>query len=68
VRKSTRCYATREQIETAYPQMPEFLDRKHAFDPDKKFQSSWYRHMSTLFGDRPVGDKKMVDGRIMRAV
>jgi FAD/FMN-containing dehydrogenase len=43
-------YATRDQIETAYPQMPEFLNRKLKFDPGERFQSNWYRHMKTLLG------------------
>jgi hypothetical protein len=45
-------YATREQVEAAYPQMPKFLERKRDYDPSERFQSNWYRHMKTLFGNR----------------
>lgn len=41
-------YATREQVETAYPEMPEFLAQKIRYDADERFQSNWYRHMKSL--------------------
>jgi len=42
-------YATRAQVESAYPQMPTFLQRKRDCDPHQRFQSNWYRHMQSLF-------------------
>ena len=42
-------WARRDQIEACYPQMPEFLARKLALDPDERFQSDWYRHLRDLF-------------------
>ncbi|WP_332667622.1 FAD-binding oxidoreductase [Aeromicrobium sp.] len=42
-------WARRDQIEACYPQMPEFLARKLAFDPHERFQSDWYRHLRDLF-------------------
>ena len=46
-------FATREQVEAAYPQFPDFLAKKRAFDPDGVFASDWYRHQSALFGEDP---------------
>lgn len=43
-------WATREQIETCYPQIREFLRRKLEHDPDERFQSDWYRHTRDLLG------------------
>jgi FAD/FMN-containing dehydrogenase len=43
-------WATREQVETCYPQFPEFLRLKRRFDPDERFQSDWYRHYREMFG------------------
>jgi FAD/FMN-containing dehydrogenase len=37
-------HATREQLKTCYPQFDAFLAAKRRFDPDKLFQSDWYRH------------------------
>jgi FAD/FMN-containing dehydrogenase len=44
-------WATREQVETCYPQFAEFLALKRAHDPDERFQSEWYRHYAALFAD-----------------
>jgi FAD/FMN-containing dehydrogenase len=44
-------WATREQVETCYPQFGEFLRLKRQFDPDERFQSEWYRHYRAMFGD-----------------
>ena len=41
-------WATRAQIEAAYPQFPEFLRLKRRYDPEGRFQSSWYRHHRAL--------------------
>lgn len=42
--------ATREQVERAYPNFPEFLDLKRRYDPDLRFQSEWWRHYAPMFG------------------
>lgn len=42
-------WARKDQVERCYPQMPEFLAKKKAFDPDEVFQSSWYRHYARMF-------------------
>jgi FAD/FMN-containing dehydrogenase len=42
-------FATRQQIETCYPQFSEFLRLKRRYDPDERFQSDWYRHYRDLF-------------------
>jgi FAD/FMN-containing dehydrogenase len=43
-------YATKEQVETCYPQFKEFLAMKLKYDPDEMFQSDWYRHYKKMFG------------------
>jgi FAD/FMN-containing dehydrogenase len=45
-------HATRAQIESCYPQMPEFLRLKRKYDPEEAFQSDWYRHYRAMFADR----------------
>ena len=45
-------HARRDQVETCYPQLPEFLRLKRKYDPTKRFQSEWYRHYSTMLADR----------------
>ncbi|MCD6030274.1 MAG: L-gulono,4-lactone dehydrogenase [Thermomicrobiales bacterium] len=42
-------WATRRQVETAYPQLPAFLAEKLRHDPEERFQSEWYRHYRELF-------------------
>lgn len=42
-------YATRQQVETCYPQFPEFLRLKRLYDPDERFQSNWYRFYREMF-------------------
>lgn len=37
-------HATREQLKRCYPQFDAFLAAKRRFDPQKLFQSDWYRH------------------------
>jgi FAD/FMN-containing dehydrogenase len=44
-------WATREQVETCYPQFGEFLTRKLQHDPGERFQSDWYRHYRAMFAD-----------------
>ena len=45
-------WARREQVETCYPQLPEFLRLKRKYDPAETFQSDWYRHYKAMFADR----------------
>jgi FAD/FMN-containing dehydrogenase len=42
-------WATRQQVERCYPQMPEFLRLKRQYDPQERFQSDWYRHYRAMF-------------------
>jgi FAD/FMN-containing dehydrogenase len=42
-------WARRDQVLACYPQLPELLRRKKAYDPDERFQSDWYRHYATMF-------------------
>lgn len=42
-------WATREQVEHCYPQLPEFLHLKRRYDPNEIFQSDWYRHYRKMF-------------------
>lgn len=44
-------YATRNQVESCYPQFAEFLQLKKKYDPEERFQSDWYRHYRTMFAD-----------------
>ena len=44
-------WATRNQVETCYPQFVEFLRLKKKYDPEERFQSDWYRHYKSLFAD-----------------
>ena len=45
-------WARRQQVEAAYPQFAEFLRRKLHYDPQQRFQSDWWRHYRSMFGDR----------------
>jgi FAD/FMN-containing dehydrogenase len=42
-------YAGREQLLRCYPEFPEFLRRKHEWDPGRRFSSDWFRHYDALF-------------------
>jgi FAD/FMN-containing dehydrogenase len=42
-------HATREQLLQCYPEFPEFLRRKHEWDPGERFSSDWFRHYDSLF-------------------
>jgi FAD/FMN-containing dehydrogenase len=44
-------YATRQQIEKCYPQLPQFLRLKKKYDPEERFQSEWYRQYRGMFAD-----------------
>jgi hypothetical protein len=42
-------WARKDQVERCYPQMPRFLSLKRTYDRDDTFQSTWYRHMQSMF-------------------
>jgi FAD/FMN-containing dehydrogenase len=44
-------WATRQQLQSCYPQFPEFLRLKKQYDPEERFQSDWYRHYKRMFAD-----------------
>ncbi|HYA46555.1 MAG TPA: FAD-binding oxidoreductase [Burkholderiales bacterium] len=44
-------WASRQQVETCYPQFVAFLKEKRKFDPEERFQSDWYRFYKKLFAD-----------------
>jgi hypothetical protein len=46
-----RHYATRELVESCYPQFAEFLRLKRKYDPEERFQSEWYRYYRSMFAD-----------------
>jgi len=48
-------WASRAQIERAYPQFAEFLRLKTIHDPGQLFQSEWWRHHQTLFNSAGSG-------------
>ncbi|HXG89890.1 MAG TPA: FAD-binding oxidoreductase [Vicinamibacterales bacterium] len=41
-------WARRDQVERCYPRMREFLASKRRYDPDERFQSTWYQHHKAL--------------------
>jgi FAD/FMN-containing dehydrogenase len=43
-------WARPDQVEQCYPQFRKFLELKRQFDPDERFQSTWYRHYRDMFG------------------
>ena len=42
-------WARKDQILACYPEFPEFLQKKASYDPDRLFQSDWYRHYVEMF-------------------
>jgi FAD/FMN-containing dehydrogenase len=42
-------FATRAEMDAAYPQFAEFLQLKKKYDPTEIFQSEWYRHYKDLY-------------------
>jgi FAD/FMN-containing dehydrogenase len=42
-------WARRDQVESCYPQMRQFLGLKREYDPEERFQSDWYRHYRNMF-------------------
>lgn len=61
-------FATREQVEWAYPQMREFLAYKLQYDPRERFQSNWYRHMKSLFAEAQPPESHLPVAVTRRAV
>lgn len=45
-------WATREQAEACYPELPRFLAEKRRVDPGERLANAWYRHYRRLFGQR----------------
>lgn len=43
-------HARRDQLLACYPELPEMLRLKRAYDPAQKFQSEWYRAIAALAG------------------
>ena len=44
-------WATKEQVQAAYPQFIAFLREKLRRDPGERFQSDWYRYYREMFSD-----------------
>jgi len=44
-------FAHREQVLACYPNFAEFLSLKKKYDPSGRFQSDWYRHYQSMFGE-----------------
>jgi FAD/FMN-containing dehydrogenase len=42
-------YGLRRQVDACYPQMRDFLKLKLKYDPQKLFQSEWYRHYERMY-------------------
>ena len=41
-------WARRDQVLWCHPRLPDFLRLKLKYDPDERFQSTWYRHYRTM--------------------
>jgi FAD/FMN-containing dehydrogenase len=48
-------FATKEQVETCYPQFKDFLALKVKYDTNEMFQSDWYRHYKKMLGPADAG-------------
>jgi FAD/FMN-containing dehydrogenase len=44
-------FAERRQLETCHPRLVEFQRAKRAYDPAGRYQSEWYRHHASMFGE-----------------
>jgi FAD/FMN-containing dehydrogenase len=42
-------FATRDELASAYPQFPDFLNSKKQHDPREIFQSDWYKYYKGLY-------------------
>ncbi len=45
-------WARPDQVAACYPQFPEFLRLKRRYDPEERFQSTWYRQHRAFFTER----------------
>ncbi|MCD6041330.1 MAG: L-gulono,4-lactone dehydrogenase [Burkholderiales bacterium] len=45
-------YGLRRQVAACFPQLQEFMKLKLKYDPQKLFQSEWYRHYERMFEAR----------------
>lgn len=52
-------WARRDQVERCYPQLRAFLVAKRLFDPEERFQSSWYRFYRELFVRPGAGESAL---------
>ncbi|KFI08803.1 hypothetical protein [Massilia sp. BSC265] len=43
--------ASAEQVRACYPDITRFFEAKRRYDPQQRFQSSWYRHYYPLLKD-----------------
>lgn len=43
-------WARKDQVERCYPRMAAFLAKKREYDPEERFQSTWYRDYRRMFG------------------
>ena len=55
-------HATRDQLLTAYPQLPQFVSEKQAHDPAGIFMTDWYRWIASAV-DKHLADKRPSDMR-----
>lgn len=46
--------ASVEQLRACYPRIDQFLQWKEHYDPQRRFQSNWYRHYRALLQAAPV--------------
>lgn len=51
-------WATRDQVMRCHPRMCEFLERKQAWDPARRFTSDWYEHHLRLMNQAPNGERE----------
>ncbi len=49
-------WATRDQVTRCHPRMRDFLERKAAWDPARRFTSDWYEHHLRLMNQAPNGE------------
>jgi FAD/FMN-containing dehydrogenase len=44
-------YARPDQVITCHPRLRQWLAKKHQIDPNRLFQSDWYRHLLRVIGE-----------------
>lgn len=50
-------WSTRAQVEACHPRFGNFLRLKRKYDPNERFQSTWYRHHAALFEEADPGER-----------